>query len=277
MKVVKNINNNVSICQDSMGREVVAFGKGIGFAKPPYELDLSQIQRTYYDIDQTYIELINTIPEDILEISSRIVDTAERYLEQPFSSNTIFTLADHIQFSIERCRKRMNIKLPIANDIEYLYEKEYEVGKFALKLIRKKLRIALPRSEAAYIAMHLLNSEEKQRSKERMLNDQVIRKATKIIEDIFSFQIDQEGFNYSRFVSHMHYLFKRGMKQDQIHSRNGKMYSDLVKEYPKTHECAQKISDMIKETMDISLTDEEKMYLILHINRLCDREDCYRE
>lgn len=277
MKVVKNINNNVSICQDSMGREVVAFGKGIGFAKPPYELDLSQIQRTYYDVDQTYIEMINTISEDILEISSTIVDTAEKYLEQPFSSNTIFTLADHIQFSIERCRKRMNIKLPIANDIEYLYEKEYEVGKFALKLIRKKLRIALPRSEAAYIAMHLLNSEEKQRSKERMLNDQVIRKAMKIIEDIFSFQIDQEGFNCSRFVSHMHYLFKRGKKQDLIHSGNGKMYSALVKEYPKTNECAEKISDMIKATMDISLTDEEKMYLILHINRLYDREDCYRE
>lgn len=277
MKVIKNINNNVSICQDSMGREVVAFGKGVGFAKPPYELDLSQIERTYYDMDPIYIEMINTLPEDILEISATIVDVAEQYLEQSFSSNTVFTLADHIQFSIIRCRKRMNIKLPIANDIEYLYEKEYEVGKYALKLIRKNLRIALPKSEAAYIAMHLLNSEEKQRNKERMINDKVIRKATEIIEDIFSLQIDRDGFNYSRFVSHMHYLFKRGKKQDLIHSANGKMYQELVREYPKTEKCAQKISGMIHEMMDISLTDEEKLYLILHINRLCNREDCYRE
>ena len=43
MKVIKNINNNVSICVDDNNREVIAFGKGIGFKKPPYELELSQI------------------------------------------------------------------------------------------------------------------------------------------------------------------------------------------------------------------------------------------
>ena len=32
MKVIKSINNNVSHCVDSKGREVVAFGKGIGFS-----------------------------------------------------------------------------------------------------------------------------------------------------------------------------------------------------------------------------------------------------
>lgn len=46
MKVIKNINNNVSICVDDNNREVIAFGKGIGFKKPPYELELSQIDRT---------------------------------------------------------------------------------------------------------------------------------------------------------------------------------------------------------------------------------------
>lgn len=38
MKVVKNIHNNISLCIDSKGNEVVAFGKGIGFMKPPYEV-----------------------------------------------------------------------------------------------------------------------------------------------------------------------------------------------------------------------------------------------
>ena len=65
MKVIKNINNNVSLCLDSNNNEVVAFGKGIGFTKPPYEVDLDKIQRTYYGIDPTYINMINDIPEDI--------------------------------------------------------------------------------------------------------------------------------------------------------------------------------------------------------------------
>lgn len=36
MRVVKNINNNISLCLDSHNNEVIAFGKGIGFMKPPY-------------------------------------------------------------------------------------------------------------------------------------------------------------------------------------------------------------------------------------------------
>ena len=42
MKVIKNINNNVSLCVDKSGRECVAFGKGIGFIKAPYEVPLSK-------------------------------------------------------------------------------------------------------------------------------------------------------------------------------------------------------------------------------------------
>ena len=43
MKVVKNIHNNISLCIDSKGNEVVAFGKGIGFMKPPYEVPIQKV------------------------------------------------------------------------------------------------------------------------------------------------------------------------------------------------------------------------------------------
>lgn len=46
MQVVKNINNNVSLCLDNDGHEVIVFGKGIGFVKPPHEIPLESIQRT---------------------------------------------------------------------------------------------------------------------------------------------------------------------------------------------------------------------------------------
>ena len=49
MKVIKKINNNVALCLDGNQRELIAFGKGIGFKPIPYELtDLSVIERTYY-------------------------------------------------------------------------------------------------------------------------------------------------------------------------------------------------------------------------------------
>ena len=74
MRVIKNINNNVSLCVDSSGRELIAFGKGIGFKRPPYELSLEQVDRTFYNIDSIYLSMIGAIPEKIISIAARAVD-----------------------------------------------------------------------------------------------------------------------------------------------------------------------------------------------------------
>lgn len=98
MKVIKNINNNVSICVDNSGKELIVFGKGLGFKKPPYEIELSEIERSYYDVDESYINMINEIPETIIKISDSIVNYAREKLKNPISSNIVFTLSDHINF-----------------------------------------------------------------------------------------------------------------------------------------------------------------------------------
>ena len=47
MRVIRNINNNVALCLDGNGNEVVAFGKGIGFKKPPYDRALSKTLKSW--------------------------------------------------------------------------------------------------------------------------------------------------------------------------------------------------------------------------------------
>ena len=275
MKVIKCINNNVAICLDAKNREVVAFGKGIGFKKPPYDISLSQIERTYYDVDTVYLSMINDLSSEIIEIADEIIDYARVLLNIPLRSNVVFTLADHLNFSIQRFKKHMNIKLPIVNDVEQLFENEMKVGIHARELIKKKMGIYFPKDEAAYIALHLVNSEEKEKNS-GIENDEVIEQIVKLIEEEYNLEIDRNDFNYSRFVSHMHYLFKRGEDQKLIQTENEKIYQDLIKEYPKTYDVSQKVSDHLEKISKIFLTDEEKLYLMLHINRLCTREDCYR-
>lgn len=275
MKVIRCINNNVAVCLDSSGKELVAFGKGIGFRKPPYEVPLGKLERTYYGVDSIYLSMINDIPKKILDISDETIDYARVVLDCELSSNIIFTLADHLNFCIERYRKHMNFTLPIVRDIEQLFEKEVSVGQFALKLIRERMNVFLPREEAAYVALHLINYEEKQKNTEPA-EDAVIENVTGIIEKEYGIDISRDDFNYSRFVSHMNYLFKRGKHQDLMKTDNGRIYQDLVRDYPKTHEVSVRVSEYLEQVMNISLTDEEKLYLMLHINRLCTREDCNR-
>ena len=52
MQALRRINNNVVLCRDSSGRELIAMGKGIGFGTFPRELALSEIERTFYDTDE---------------------------------------------------------------------------------------------------------------------------------------------------------------------------------------------------------------------------------
>ena len=65
MRVIKNINNNVSVCVDGNNRQVVVLGKGVGFLKPPYEIPLCKIEQTFYNIDESTMEMLtNTYGKD---------------------------------------------------------------------------------------------------------------------------------------------------------------------------------------------------------------------
>lgn len=273
MKVIQKINNNVALCIDSKGNEVVAFGKGIGFRKPPYEVGLDQIQRTYWGIDKTYISMIKDIPPEILELSDQIVNFARQKLDNPISSNIVFTLADHISFAIQRQKEHVKVCLPIIQDIKYLFEDEMEIGRFAVELLKKKQKIYFDDDEAAYIALHIINAEAAGEDKANRLNEKLIDGIVRIVEEQFDIKVDKNGFSYSRFVSHMHYLLKKGKERKLLDNEQPYMYDMLVKEYPDIYQCTEKIREYLGKNLSWELTKEECFYLMLHVHRLCEWEE----
>ena len=276
MKVIKKINNNVALCLDSNGKELIAFGSGIGFPKTPYELeDLSKITRTYYGVNSNYLELLHEIPENVFEISAVIVEYAQTKIFNEFCPNVVFTLADHIHFAIERSKKNMTLKMPFSYDMEHLYEKEMEVGKKAVLYINKVLKIHLSSQEAYGIALHLINSEnfEKEETKD---DKEIIEEITRLIEQEMTCKINKRNFSYSRFVSHMQYLLKRKDTEMFDLDENKHMFEDMKKECPKTYACVNKINEYIESELGWKMNKDESFYLMIHVNRLIDREDCNR-
>lgn len=153
MKVIKKINNNAAVCLDNNGRELIAFGKGIGFPVIPYDItDLTVINRTYYGIDPAYFGLVQEIDESIFEVCASIVAMARNTIDSNLNPNVVFTLADHINFAIERIKKGIELKLPLYYELSHLYEKEVAVGQFAVKEVRKRLHVYLSEGEAYSIA-----------------------------------------------------------------------------------------------------------------------------
>lgn len=275
MKAVKRINNNFVLCISKDGKEFVARGKGIGFREFPYELNIGEVERTYYNVDSMYYTLISEISENILEIATKIVDKANRESQEPYGANVIFTLADHLNFAVDRYKRKITIKLPIVYDVAYLYEKEYNIGQYGLKLIGKSTGVWLPDEEAAYIALHLINAKNRQ-SPQELSDEDTIEGITAILEKEYDILIDTTDFNYSRFASHMHYLFKRGRESELIHSDNDELFAATKDAFPKAFQVSQSVCQYLQINAGMELSEEEQLYLMMHINRLCTREECYQ-
>ena len=137
MKVIKNINNNVAHCSDSRGREVIVFGKGIGFYKTGEDIPLSKINRTFYNVKDTNYGILSSIPTVLINTSIYIIDYAAEKLSVVFPSSAALTLADHLQFAISRQNQNIYLAQPLLHDIALLYPKEMDIALYALKVIEK--------------------------------------------------------------------------------------------------------------------------------------------
>lgn len=274
MKAIKKINNNIAVCLDKQNHEVIAIGKGIGFPEMPYEIsDLSKIERTFYDVDSTYVEIANQIPDIILEAAAEIVDQVRLIVDRPISSNLVFTLADHIKFAIDRKNSGMIITAPLQYDIQHLYSDDYDLGVMSLEIIQRRLQVRLPAEEATNLALHFINAKLMMEKELSAVDDNsLIEEITEIISDYFKVYIDKHSFNYSRFVTHLQYLLKRQHQNVFIKSDNKELYDSMTKKFPETSDCVDQIAIFFKKQLDFQLEQEERLYLMLHINRLCMRE-----
>lgn len=278
MKLIKKINNNFALGVDDNGEQLIVEGKGIGFQKMPCVIsDYALITRTYYDFDEQYVSLIKEIDERILRVANRIFEYACERIPGELNPNLPFILADHLNFAITRKQKGIHIDFPIYYDLLQLYPKEAEVAEYALKELKRTVSVSLDEQEKSGIVMNLINAESFNRNQEK--NQELnawIQYLVHLVETKMQIQINKDSFNYTRFVTHVNYLYSRiSSRTHQLNTDNQLLYTTLVKQFPLSSECVDQFTEYLKKTYHILLSDEEKLYLILHVNRLCEREkDC---
>ena len=273
VRVIKKINNNVALCVDHSGREVIAMGKGLGFGQIPREVPLREIERTFYDIDDTGRGALRDMPDNVLLFAARVIDAANNELPYELSPNAVLLLADHIAFILERNKKRMNVRMPLAYDVQQTYPAEYELARKVVRQLRLEFTVAIPDDETAGIALNFVNSREETRPQEGGGSDgDMLEDITRLVEEHFGLRVEREGFNYARFATHLQYLFQRVHQSRSIDSENIRMYKDLRSEFPDISDCVEKIAAHMEREWECTISEEEKLYLILHVNRICAKE-----
>jgi len=273
MRVMKKINNNVAECIDGNGNKLIAFSKGIGFPKTPYELtDLSKISMTFYKLNEHFEILLKELSEEIIDLSVDIVSIAQKELAGNLNPTIVFSLADHIQFSLQRLSQYKDARLVYSHEVEQLYPKENQVAKKTVMMIQKRMKVNLPKSEVTAITMHFVDSQAEYKvSQEEIAIEEVINEITVLIEQELLITIDREEFNYDRFRMHMFYYLKRVRSGEKFVGENTDLLAVLQKEHENIYALAVKVGRLIENHIGNQVSNDELLYLMIHLNRLYEK------
>lgn len=274
MLILKKINNNVALASSDAGEEIVVFGKGVGFHEMPYELeDESVIQRVFRDVDEKCVGGFANIADDVLLVASDIVAMADKALDCALAGNLVVCLADHLQYAIERTGDGIAIENPLSHEVAFVYPREVELGRRGIELVSERMGVNLPESEITSIALHLVNAEVDGMGSSQdmdlvMKSTVILERATQIIEGQLGQQLDRTSYAYVRFVAHLRFLIRRLMRGGCKETENSGLFRQAARDFPDAYRCAAGINEYLKRDYNWSCSDEEMLYLMMHVNRL---------
>lgn len=274
MKIEKILNNNVILTLNESNKETVVMGRGIAFQKKIGDsIEADKIEKTFIPEGQEILDnlanLYRDIDPDILEVATNVIKYAQGVLRLKLSNHIYLTLPDHLSYAISRTKEGLDIKNPLTWEIKRFYKVEYEIGRKAIELVEQELDIRLPDSEAAAIALHIVNA----RQDDSDLG--VTMKMTEMVQDILNIvhfyygqTFDEDSFQYTRFITHLQYFARRLLYQERRESNDDFLYEQIQRKYRKAFQCTERINEYLKKVEHTSLTKDEQLYLAIHIQRV---------
>lgn len=275
MYTYKNrLNNNVVVALDEQGQEQILTGRGIGFqVEAGTPVDDQKIEKVFTLKDTTankrLQELFQTIPVEHVEIAEEIISYAKIHIDNPLNENVIVSLCDHIYMAVERKKQDIEVKNVMLWDIQKFYRDEYQVGKYAVKLIEERFHVQLNDDEAGFIALHIVNAQLDMHTKSVKEITKVMQEIETIVRMTFSIELDEDSVYYYRFITHLKFFAQRLFSGKSYEGQDVDNMLELVQsKYPKACVCVQKIAHFLKQKYGYTLSDEEILYLSIHISRI---------
>ncbi|TXC85657.1 PRD domain-containing protein [Metabacillus litoralis] len=276
MKIEKVFNNNVVSVFNEENVELVIMGRGIAFQKRPGDsIDEEKIEKTFTlknkDMTERFKTLLYEVSIEIMEVAEEIIKSAKVKLGRELNDSIYISLTDHINFAIERNKKGLDIKNALLWEIKKLYRDEYSLGLEALKMIEENLQIILPEDEAGFIAMHIVNAELNEEMPNIVNITKVMQDILKIVKYHFKMEFNEESLNFFRFVTHLKFFAQRLYNKTYMENDDDFLFEAVKNKHKEAYECTEKINDYVRKQFDYKLTNDEKLYLTIHIERVINR------
>lgn len=271
--IEKVINNNIISAYEKSGAEVIVMGRGIGFKKKQGEVvPADQISKIFRIKSRTlaeqFKELLANMPLERVRISDEIISHAKDHLKLKLNQSIYVTLTDHINFAIERVSQGIEPQNALLWEIKRFYPQEFQLGIYALELIQDRLDILLPEDEAGFIALHFVNAEYGTDIRDAVKFPNQMQAIVDIVERDLGILLDESSLHYERFMTHIKFLIQRIYRKELLSSEDRELSLMMQRKYPREYQCSVKVAEYIMQATGCRLSEEEIMYLSVHIRRV---------
>ena len=271
--IEKVINNNIISAYEKSGAEVIVMGRGIGFKKKQGEMvPADQISKIFRiksrTLTEQFKELLANMPLERVRISDEIISHAKDHLKLKLNQSIYVTLTDHINFAIERVSQGIEPQNALLWEIKRFYPQEFQLGIYALELIQDRLGILLPEDEAGFIALHFVNAEYGTDIRDAVKFPDQMQAIVDIVERDLGILLDESSLHYERFMTHIKFLIQRIYRKELLSSEDRELSLLMQRKYPREYQCSVKVAEYIMQATGSRLSEEEIMYLSVHIRRV---------
>ena len=277
MRVVKVLNNSLVLALNKEGEEIILMGKGIGYHKAiGYQFNAKDAEKVFVlkdrELSRSIIRLAAETDSVYFELAKQVIDYAVETYRMQLMEHIYLTITDHIAFAVRRMKEGVIIPNFYIPDMKRFHPEEVAVGTYAVNLIREKLGVELPEAENGNIASHFINAQVDNRyNKENMQIQQLTEDILRIVQYYFQLTYQENSVTYSRYVTHVQLFAQRLVLGNLLpQEQSALLYNQVLAVCSSEFECVKKIEIYVKERFNIEITNQEAMYLALHIHRILE-------
>lgn len=274
MLISKILNNNVVISEEDQ-EEVILMGRGLAFGRKVGQEIPDELIEKKYVLSENRRQLLMELPAEVMEMSDKIISFAREKLQKKLKDTAFLAMADHIHGVLLRLEDDIYLKNFLMWDIKRFFPIEFEVGQYAKQLLSAYVNKELPDDEAAFIALTLVNAELEN-------GDGTARDLTMMMEEIMTIvkysleiSLDEEDVYLERFMTHLKFFCERVLTDSSNRDLEDNDMFDLLKcKYPLVYETTRKIAEFLKQTRNYQTSEDEQLYLTIHLSRMKRRIPC---
>ena len=215
---------------------------------------------------------------DVYKRQTEIVEMLTQTLERKLNEAIYISLSDHIYMAITRYLDGVVVKNSMLWDIKRFYEKEYQAAKKVWKMINQTFKVELPEDEIGFITLHIVNAEmDNENLKQTMEVTKLMQEISNIVRYYFSVEFNTESVYYYRFITHLKFFAQRLLTDKEYEDdQDNELFNTIRQKYRTSYKCVEKIAEFISRKYEQELSDEEKLYLTIHIAVSYTHLDVYK-